>query len=155
MITSRKRNLSLRCYCLHSSTSVHDCGKRKSSWWHWIWILLQDAVLCCSWKKKKERKKKKKRFRTCTSLTFTWWKWIKCIFTPPTTPRHLNMKVSWGTCAYWRTKVGGIQCKMSLKKKVIWCRLQKYGIFLVWTPQKGGHSVCKNAISSQNLQISR
>ena len=85
--------------------------------------------------KKNERKKKRKRFKTCTSLTFTWWKWIIMYFSPQ--PQHLNMKATQGTCAYRRTKVGGIQCKMALKKGVIWCGLQKYEVFLVWTPQKG------------------
>ena len=107
--------------------------------------LLDDTEFgfCCKMQfyaapEKKKERKRKKRFRTCTSLTFTWWKWIKCIFTPPPPHRHLNMKVSWGTCAYWRTKVGGIQCKMSLKKKKsfgvgsknmgsFWCELPKKG----------------------------
>ena len=30
---------------------------------------------------------------------------------------------------------------------------RKWGLFLAWTPKNGGHSVCKNAISSQNVQI--
>ena len=30
---------------------------------------------------------------------------------------------------------------------------KKMGTLLVWTPKNGGHSVCKNAISRQNLQI--
>ena len=50
--------------------------------------------------------------------------------------------------AYRRTKIGGIQRKTSSKKGVIPCGHQK-----VWTPKNGGHSVCKNAISRQNLQI--
>ena len=30
---------------------------------------------------------------------------------------------------------------------------KKWGLFFVWTPKNGGHSVCKNEISRQNLQI--
>ena len=52
-------------------------------------------------------------------------------------------------------KSRGHSCKISLKRGVIQCGLQtkKLGSFLVWPPKNGGHSVCKNAISSQNLQI--
>ena len=28
---------------------------------------------------------------------------------------------------------------------------RKWGLFLVWTPKNGSHSVCKNTISSQNF----
>ena len=51
----------------------------------------------------------------------------------------------WRTSAYWKTEVGGIRCKILSKKGVIWCGHQKNGVFLVWTPTNGGHSVCKNA----------
>ena len=30
---------------------------------------------------------------------------------------------------------------------------KKWALFLEWTPKNEGHSVCKNAISRQNLQI--
>ena len=60
----------------------------------------------------------------------------------------------WRTSAYRRTKVGGFRCKISSKKggHSVWAP-KKRGPFLVLTPKNGGHSVCKNAISSQNLQI--
>ena len=31
--------------------------------------------------------------------------------------------------------------------------IKKMGAFLMWTLKNGGHSVCKNAISRQNLQF--
>ena len=52
-------------------------------------------------------------------------------------------------------KVGGIRCKISLKKRGslgVGTR-KKLGLFEVRIPPNGGHSVCQNAISSQNLQI--
>ena len=59
----------------------------------------------------------------------------------------------WRTSAYRRTKLGAFSVRFCRKKGVIRCGHQKMGAFLVWTPKKGGHSVCKNAISMQNLQI--
>ena len=55
-----------------------------------------DFRFCCKMqfyaasKKKIERKKKRKRFKTCTSLTFTWWKWINVFFTPSPPPPALE-----------------------------------------------------------------
>ena len=47
----------------------------------------------------------------------------------------------------------GHSVKISLKKEVIRCGLQKMGSFLIRTLENGGHLLCKNAISSPNLQI--
>ena len=44
---------------------------------------------------------------------------------------------NWCTRAYWRMKVAGIRCKISLKKGVIWCGLQKGGSFWCGLPKKG------------------
>ena len=50
----------------------------------------------------------------------------------------------WRTSAYRRTKIGDVQCSVRFRRKkgVLRCGHQK----------NGGHSVCKNAISWQNLQ---
>ena len=52
-------------------------------------------------------------------------------------------------------KVGGIRCKISSKKGSFGVGTKKMGSFLVWTPENGGHSVCKNAISSQNAKTAK
>ena len=64
----------------------------------------------------------------------------------------------WRTSAYRRTKGRSIRCKISLKKggHSVWAqkkKKKKMGSFLMWTNKNGGHLVCGNAISSQNLQI--
>ena len=113
-----------------------------------------DFRFCCKMQfyaaseKKNERKKKRKKIKTCTSLTFTWWKWINVFFTP--TPSTWIWKWAKVHVPTGEQKYGAFSVRCRWKKGVIWCGLQKYGVFLVWTPQKGS-SVCKNAISSQNL----
>ena len=59
----------------------------------------------------------------------------------------------WRKWAYRRTKGGGIWCKMSLKKGVIRCGLQKWGLFWSGLTKNGCHSVCKNVILAKIWKV--
>ena len=65
---------------------------------------------------------------------------------------HSDMKVMY--IAYWKTKVGGIWCKISFKKMghSMWAP-NKWGLFWHGLPNMRVIQCAKNAISRQNLQI--
>ena len=76
----------------------------------------------------------------------------KCLF-PRKLVKVFHNELEYGSdivSAYWRTKLEGIQFKISLKERghSVWAqkkkkKKKKKRSFLMWTPKNGGHVVCK------------